>query len=168
MTPLTVSATDSSVGTSLTYSAPGLPTGLSIDATTGTITGVPSTAGIYPVTVVATDGLGAAGSTSFTWTITNVLVIANPGNQSTVSGSAVTPVHQVAADSSPTVTLYSTAGGALAAGTLDQRRDRDDQRHAHDGRLLRRHRHRVRRRRVLGVDRRHLDGDQRGHRGEPR
>jgi Putative Ig domain len=66
---LHITATDSSSSATLTYSAGGLPPGLSIGSTTGTITGTPTTAGTYGVTVTATDNTGASGSTSFTWTI---------------------------------------------------------------------------------------------------
>ncbi len=73
ITPLTNSATDTQSGATLTWSATGLPAGLSIDAGTGTITGTPTTAGIYPVTVRATDSAGYSGSTSFSWTIVNTI-----------------------------------------------------------------------------------------------
>ncbi|MEV0206507.1 putative Ig domain-containing protein [Streptomyces sp. NPDC050788] len=65
---LQIHATDSA-GAALTYSASGLPTGLSINASTGVISGTASTAGTYQVTVTATDGTGASGSASFTWTV---------------------------------------------------------------------------------------------------
>jgi subtilase family serine protease len=58
-----------SAGTSLTYSATGLPTGLSIDSASGLISGSPTTAGTYKVTVTATSST-ASGSTTFTWTVT--------------------------------------------------------------------------------------------------
>ena len=58
-----------SAGATLTYSASGLPTGLSIGSSTGKITGTASTAGTYQVTVTASDSTGASGSTSFTWTV---------------------------------------------------------------------------------------------------
>ncbi|MFD5400780.1 putative Ig domain-containing protein [Streptomyces griseorubiginosus] len=64
---LQISATDSA-GATLTYSATGLPTGLSISSS-GKITGTASTAGTYQVTVTAKDSTGASGSTSFTWTV---------------------------------------------------------------------------------------------------
>ena len=51
------------------WSASGLPAGLSINASSGLISGTPSTAGTYNVTVTATDTASASGSTSFTWTI---------------------------------------------------------------------------------------------------
>jgi len=42
---LQISATDSASGQTLTYSATGLPAGLSISSTTGLISGTPTTAG---------------------------------------------------------------------------------------------------------------------------
>ncbi|HET9169905.1 MAG TPA: RICIN domain-containing protein [Actinospica sp.] len=65
---LQIQATDSAAGQTLTYSAGGLPTGLSISSS-GRITGTPSAAGTYNATVTATDTTGASGSASFTWTI---------------------------------------------------------------------------------------------------
>ncbi len=89
--PLTNSATDSQTGQTFTWTATGLPTGLSIASSTGTITGTPTTPGTSTVTLTATDGLGFAGSTSFTWTVTNTVSVTNPGSQSSVSGTAITP-----------------------------------------------------------------------------
>ncbi|WP_344469899.1 putative Ig domain-containing protein, partial [Kitasatospora kazusensis] len=63
-----VSGSDSASGQTLTYSATGLPTGLSISSN-GLISGTASTAGTYSVTVKATDTTGANGSASFTWTV---------------------------------------------------------------------------------------------------
>ncbi|MFD4877332.1 putative Ig domain-containing protein [Streptomyces sp. NPDC058420] len=65
---LQIKASDSASAT-LTYSASGLPTGLSISSSTGLISGTASTAGTYAVTVTATDSTGASGSASFTWTV---------------------------------------------------------------------------------------------------
>jgi putative Ig domain-containing protein/phospholipase D-like protein len=68
---LQITATDSQSGQTLSYSATGLPAGLSISSTSGLISGTPSTANSYSVTVTATDGTGAKGSASFTWTISS-------------------------------------------------------------------------------------------------
>ncbi|MEU6649286.1 putative Ig domain-containing protein [Streptomyces sp. NPDC046900] len=65
---LQIHATDSA-GAALTYSATGLPTGLSINSSTGLISGTASTAGTYNVTVTAQDSTGASGSASFSWTV---------------------------------------------------------------------------------------------------
>ncbi len=70
ITPLQVSATDSVAGQTLSYTATGLPAGLSINAGTGQITGTPSSPGTATVTVTATDTTHATGSASFTWDVT--------------------------------------------------------------------------------------------------
>jgi hypothetical protein len=62
---LQIHATASSSGQALTYAASGLPAGLSINASTGSITGTPTTAGTSNVTVSATDPTGASGSASY-------------------------------------------------------------------------------------------------------
>ncbi|SEC92848.1 Putative Ig domain-containing protein [Streptomyces misionensis] len=90
---LQIKASDSA-GAALTYSASGLPTGLSINSSTGVISGTASTAGTYQVTVTATDSTGATGSTSFTWTVgtgggsgcTSTQLLANPGFESGNTG----------------------------------------------------------------------------------
>ncbi|MFJ9097649.1 putative Ig domain-containing protein [Streptomyces sp. NPDC102405] len=98
---LQISASDSA-GATLTYSASGLPTGLSISSSTGKITGTASTAGTYQVTVTAKDSTGASGSTSFTWTVgsasgtcTSTQLLGNAGFESgnttwTASSGAIT------------------------------------------------------------------------------
>ena len=51
-----------------TWTATGLPTGLSISSS-GLISGTPSAAGTYSVTATAKDSTGKTGSATFTWTI---------------------------------------------------------------------------------------------------
>lgn len=53
----------------MTFSASGLPPGLSIDATTGVISGVPTDGGTFVVTVYASDGINVASRT-FAWVVT--------------------------------------------------------------------------------------------------
>jgi endo-1,4-beta-xylanase len=64
-----IQATDSGSGQTLTYSATGLPAGLSISSSTGLISGTPTTAATSSVTVTAKDGTNASGSASFSWTV---------------------------------------------------------------------------------------------------
>lgn len=52
-----------------TWSATGLPPGVTIGSSTGTVSGTPTTAGTYTVTVTATASAGGSGSTSFTFTV---------------------------------------------------------------------------------------------------
>jgi serine protease len=65
---LQINASDSG-GATLTYSASGLPAGLSISSSSGLISGTPTTASTYSTTVTAKDSTGASGSASFTWTV---------------------------------------------------------------------------------------------------
>ncbi len=64
-----IHASDSASGQTLSYAAAGLPAGLSINSSTGLISGTPTTAGTSTVTVTARDGTGASGSATFSWTI---------------------------------------------------------------------------------------------------
>jgi hypothetical protein len=66
---LQMHASDSASGQTLTYIAAGLPSGLSLNSSTGLISGTPTASGTSNVTVTATDTTGAAGSASFPWTI---------------------------------------------------------------------------------------------------
>jgi hypothetical protein len=59
----------STAGNPLTWSAVGLPPGLTINPSTGTVTGIPTTPGTSGVTVTATDETGAKRAVSFNWTV---------------------------------------------------------------------------------------------------
>ena len=66
---LQIQATDSASGQTLTYSATGLPAGLSINSSTGLISGTPTATGTGSATVTAKDTTGASGSATFSWTV---------------------------------------------------------------------------------------------------
>lgn len=75
---LLIRASDSNSGP-LSYQATGLPSGLAINATTGAITGSPSTASQSAVQVVVTDSAGGAtASTTFGWTVNGAYDISYP------------------------------------------------------------------------------------------
>jgi len=77
---LPLSATDSASGQTLTWSASGLPAGLSINTSTGVISGTATTGGTSTVTVTAADGTGATGSTTFVWTASTGGMVPPSGN----------------------------------------------------------------------------------------
>ena len=116
---LQVTASDSASGQTLTYSATGLPAGLSISSS-GLITGTPSTAATSNVTVTATDTTGASGSASFSWAIsssggggggcTAAQLLGNPGFE---TGSA-SPWTSTSGVIQPTGTEPAHSGNYLA------------------------------------------------------
>jgi len=67
-----VKSADSAAGQAVTFTATGLPPGVTI-ASAGTwtarVAGWPTRTGTYTVKVTGTDSLGATGSASFTWTV---------------------------------------------------------------------------------------------------
>ncbi len=83
-----LSATDPN-GDLLTWSATGLPPGLSLNPSSGLISGVPNQAGTFSPTIVVTDGNTPAVSATFSWVVDDVLTV------QALSGAAVpvgTPV----------------------------------------------------------------------------
>ena len=159
---VTLAATDLDADV-LTFDATGLPPGLTIDATTGVISGtLPYTAaGTYPVTVTVTDGL-ATDSRAVTWTVTDTNrppTLTDPGAQTDAEGATVSVTlaatdldgEALTFDSTglpPGLTIDAATGvisGTLpytAAGTHAVHAHRHGRpRHRHPHRHLDRHRH---------------------------
>ncbi|MCX5404514.1 M4 family metallopeptidase [Streptomyces sp. NBC_00335] len=65
---LQIQATSTNPG-ALTYTATGLPAGLSINSSNGLISGTASTAGTSNVTVTVKDSANQTGTAAFTWTV---------------------------------------------------------------------------------------------------
>jgi hypothetical protein len=112
-----VQAADTCTG-SLSYSASGLPTGLSINSSTGVVSGTATTAGTYDVTLTGTDSTGPSGSATFTWTVgsavANTVTVTNPGSQSGTAGTAASLQIQATDSASGQTLTYSASG--LPAG----------------------------------------------------
>ncbi len=84
--PLGTTGGDSSA---ITFTVDQLPSGLSIDSATGTISGTPDTVGSTTVTVTATPLTGTADSATFVWTIYAAVALTNPGSLSDPTGTVL-------------------------------------------------------------------------------
>lgn len=119
---LSAAATDPD-GDPLTYAATGLPGGLSINASTGLISGTIQQTAIvgspYSVSVTVRDGPGVDATDTFTWRVrTNVPpVLSNPGTQSSAEGEAVSL--QVQASDEDGDTLSYAASGLPPGLSID-------------------------------------------------
>ena len=104
-------AVTDNVGTP-TFTVTGLPSGLSINSSTGAITGtLGSTAhgqSPYVVTITATDGTSTSQQ-AFVWTVTPQVVLVNPGAQHNAGGDSVS-VTVTASDRSSGTLTYSISG----------------------------------------------------------
>jgi hypothetical protein len=108
-------------GNPLTFSATGLPAGLTINTTSGVISGTPSytTAGAFSVTATVSDG-SLSASRTFSWVVTNTNrqpSLTQPANQTNPEGTAVTlSLSGSDPDSDP---LSFTATGLPAGVTIN-------------------------------------------------
>lgn len=89
-------------GGTLQYTATGLPPGLTLAASTGRISGTPTTAGTYSVAAKVSDGT-TASTRSFTWTIT--------GGSATITVAAPSPASGTGASQTFSLTYADSLGG---------------------------------------------------------
>jgi beta-glucosidase len=82
---VTLSGKDATSGQTLTYSATGLPAGLSISSA-GVISGTPTAKGTSTVTVTAKDGNGAYASQSFVWTVSSGTAVSTAAPTGPITG----------------------------------------------------------------------------------
>jgi hypothetical protein len=107
----------SSSGAALTYSAAGLPAGLSIDRNSGDISGTIATGDSanspFTTTITATDGTASA-STTFAWYVNppalDTVTVTSPGSLSNEEGQQVTLQVQATSSAGLAFTSYGAAG----------------------------------------------------------
>jgi hypothetical protein len=109
---LQIHASDSATGQTLAYTATGLPAGLAVNPSTGLISGTPTTVSKSTVTVTATDGTGAAGAVTFTWTVESVGPI-----HSGISGKCVDDYRDYAANGTK-IEIWTCNGTAAQRWTV--------------------------------------------------
>ncbi len=111
----TVTATGGSGSYTYSVSAGALPAGLTLNASSGVISGTPTTAAASSFTVRATDGGGAFGSRAYTVTIAAAPIVVNPASLPTATvGTAYSQT--VSATGGTGSYTYSVSAGALPAG----------------------------------------------------
>lgn len=96
-----------------------LPAGLTLNTSTGVVSGTPTASGVSTVTLGATNTGNVTGSLAVTFTITPnaVPVISSPSNGTTTAlalGAAMTPISITA--SNPPLTSFALASGTLPTG----------------------------------------------------
>ncbi|MEM1142988.1 MAG: putative Ig domain-containing protein [Pseudomonadota bacterium] len=82
---LSIEATDADLGDELRFAASGLPTGLSIDANSGEISGTLEAAGSFTVSISVLDGNGGQDNAVFEWSVLDGSVF----QQSMASGNVL-------------------------------------------------------------------------------
>jgi hypothetical protein len=127
---LQLSATDPA-RLALMYGASGLPPGLSIANATGTISGNPSTPGVYPVTATATNPAGASATQLFTWTILSpprapTPIAVHDSTPPTIRITSPTSLRSYTT-TSPTISLSGTSSDNLGVVRVAWKNDRGGQ-----------------------------------------
>ena len=152
---------NSLAGQAVTYSATGLPPGLTLNSASGQITGTPAAGDIgHQYTVTVTPSAGAVPSSmSFTWMIHGALTVTSPGNRTTTAGTPVAlrvaVSDQDGGSYPPHISVSGLPPGLAMDSTGRDHRLADQAGHLHGARL------RVRRAVRVRLDDVHLD-DRRG------
>src|SRR6185503_8938192 len=96
----------------ITYSATGLPPGLSLMTSTGYISGTGTTAGTYTVTARASDGVLSSSSQTFTWTMTTSSTSSSDTGGTTTTPTGC-PTATVSICTPTTATSFSTTESSI-------------------------------------------------------
>jgi len=110
----TVSTSGGAAPVTFSVSAGSLPTGLSLNSSTGAITGAPTAAGTYSFTIEATDNNSVAVTQAYTGTISSGVVIVTATLPTPVLGTAYSQT--VATSNGAAPVIFSVSAGNLPTG----------------------------------------------------
>ena len=91
-----------------------LPSGVTFNAATGVLSGIPAAGGIYPITITAQNGVGANATQSFTLTVNQAPAITSANNTTFTVGTANS--FTVTATGTPAPTFSES--GSLPSGVI--------------------------------------------------
>ena len=99
-----------------TYSATGLPTGLTISSSSGTISGTPTVSGIFSITVTATDASHVTGAVAYTLYAAPLAPVASNVTATVSENSTNNAINlNVAGGATTSVAIVSAARHGLAS-----------------------------------------------------
>ena len=110
----TINATGGTGAVTFSITTGASPGGLSLNASSGALTGTPSSAATFTFTVTATDGVGATGSRTYTVTINPGITVAPASLPATTIGAAYS--QSITAIGGNGTYTFSVSAGALPAG----------------------------------------------------
>jgi len=111
----TVSAGGGTGGDTFSVTAGSLPTGLSLNGSTGVLSGTPTVANTFSFTITAADTLGATGARPYTVTI-NPAISVNPSSLPNWTVNTSGYSQTVSASGATGVATFSVTAGSLPAG----------------------------------------------------
>ena len=116
--PATLLAATPGVTTSYAITGGALPAGLSLNAATGDITGLPNAPGVFTFTVAATNGTrNATATATYTVVPAGALTLGYTTPQTFPAGTAIaTQLPAVANETPGLTTTYAVTGGSLPTG----------------------------------------------------
>lgn len=107
--PATTVISTGGSGAGLVWTATGLPAGMTIDPSLGTITGTPGASGTFAVGISLSDSLGDTASQNYTLTINAALAVTGPSSlPSRTVGRPYPPTTMTATGGTPSITWSAT------------------------------------------------------------
>jgi uncharacterized protein with beta-barrel porin domain len=116
----TISANNGAAPYTYAITAGSLPTGLSLNTSTGTLSGIPTASGTFNFTVRATDANSATGARAYSVIISGIPPVAGAVSVTVAANSSANPITLNLSGGAATSVAVSSAashGSAIASGT---------------------------------------------------